>query len=124
VIGWTLDTGALIALERRQQRMWQLFRAAREDRCLITVPANVVAEWWRKRPDLADQILACLVVEGMGARLARQVGETIAAVRGAGVVDASVMASAAQRGDMVLTSDVDDLERIRKRFPNVRLLRV
>ena len=36
--------------------------------------------------------------------------------------DAVVMASAASRGDRVLTSDFDDLERLRSYFPGVRLL--
>jgi hypothetical protein len=31
------------------------------------------------------------------------------------------MASAAQRGDAVSTSDIDDLERLRLLFPSVRL---
>jgi len=34
------------------------------------------------------------------------------------------MASAARRGDVVLTSDFDDLERLRQRFPAVRVLGV
>jgi hypothetical protein len=39
-------------------------------------------------------------------------------------VDAAVMASAALRGDVVYTSDVDDLEQLREHFPSVRVLRV
>jgi hypothetical protein len=96
----------------------------REDRRLITVPVNVVAEWWRKRSDHADRILSALEVETMDLALAQRVGETVVALPGASLVDVCVVASAARRGDMVLTSDIDDLERIRKRFPNVRLLRV
>lgn len=124
MIGWTLDTGALIALERRQQRMWNIFRAGREDGRPMTAPATVVAEWWRTRSDHSERILSGLVIEPMDLELAKLVGEALAAMRGASLVDASVMASAAQRGDMVLTSDIDDLERLRKQFPNVRLLRV
>ena len=51
-------------------------------------------------------------------------GEAIAAVPSATAVDAIVMASAAQRGDVVYTSDFEDLERLRQRFPSVRVLRV
>ena len=51
-------------------------------------------------------------------------GEAMAAVRGATTVDAIVMASAAQRGDAVFTSDVDDLERLRAFFPSVRVFHV
>jgi hypothetical protein len=34
------------------------------------------------------------------------------------------MASAAQRGDVVLTGDLDDLTKLQVIFPKVRLLRV
>jgi hypothetical protein len=34
------------------------------------------------------------------------------------------MASAASRGDVVYASDVEDLERLRRYFPNVRVLGV
>ena len=39
-------------------------------------------------------------------------------------VDAIVMATAARRGGVVFTSDVDDLTRLREVFPNVRVLGV
>ena len=45
-------------------------------------------------------------------------------MRGATALDAIVMASAARRGDVVLTSDVYDLERLRAFFPSVRILGV
>jgi hypothetical protein len=48
----------------------------------------------------------------------------LAAVKGATLVDAIVMASAASRGDLVYTSDVEELERLRTRFPGVRVLGV
>jgi hypothetical protein len=38
------------------------------------------------------------------------------------VVDAVVMAAAAGRDDRLLTSDFDDLDRMRAYFPAVRLL--
>ena len=39
-------------------------------------------------------------------------------------IDAIVMASAAQRGDLVYTSDVGDLEKLRSYFPEVRVLAI
>jgi hypothetical protein len=57
-------------------------------------------------------------------------GEALASVpatrrrRGPGVVDAIVMASAASRGDVVYTTDVDDLESLQAFFPGVRVLSV
>ena len=65
---------------------------------------------------------AC-IIEPLLSELARVAGDAIAAVKGATVVDAVVMASAASRGDRVLTSDFDDLDRLRSYFPTVRLLR-
>ncbi|MEM1035064.1 MAG: hypothetical protein AAGN82_32290, partial [Myxococcota bacterium] len=64
------------------------------------------------------------IVERMDESLAEAVGETLADVRGASLVDAAVMTSAAKRGDVVFTSDIEDLERLQRRFPTVRLVRV
>lgn len=89
----------------------------------ITVPADVVGEWWRGRTDLRDSILASVDVEPLTEALAKRAGEALAAVAGATLVDAIVMASAATRGDVVYSSDVEGLERLRRRFPNVKVLR-
>ena len=122
--GFTLDTGALIALERQRQRAKKLVARALEDRLAVTVPADVVGEWWRGRTDAREQILAGATVEPLTVQLAKVAGEALAAVKGATLVDAIVMASAASRGDLVLTSDVSDLEKLRKVFPSVRVLGV
>jgi len=120
--GITFDTGALIALERRGQRIRKVLERAVETRVRITVPAAVVTEWWRGRTDLRERILAAVRVEPLSDPLARLAGEAIASVRGATAVDAIVMASAAQRGDVVYTADVDDLERLSRFFRGVRVL--
>jgi hypothetical protein len=84
----------------------------------------VVAEWWRGRTDIREAILAALIVEPMGASLARAAGDALAAVPQSAVVDAIVMASAARRQDVVLTGDVDDLARLASYFRGVRVLSV
>jgi hypothetical protein len=104
--------------------MWTYFRVAREDGVKITVPANVVAEWWRKRADTQEEILEAVIVEAMSEELAKLVGETLGQVRAATLVDATVMVSAARRGDVVLTANIGDFRRLRPRFPAVRVLRV
>jgi predicted nucleic acid-binding protein len=124
VIGLTFDTGALIALERRAQRMRAVIERALQKDQPITVPADVVAEWWRGRTDLRDSIVAAVDIEPLTEALAKRAGETLAAIPGTTLVDAIVMASAASRGDIVYTSDVRDLERLRRRFPSVRVLGV
>jgi predicted nucleic acid-binding protein len=119
----TLDTGALIALSRGEKRMRTVLLAAQECRAVITVPTVVVAEWWRKDSKRDRLILARVTTEPLSERVARLAGEAMAAVPRSTVVDAIVMASAAQRGDAVFTSDVGDLERLRGYFPQVRVFR-
>jgi predicted nucleic acid-binding protein len=124
-MGLTFDTGALIALERREIRMRKILDTALAGRVVITVPAAVVAGWWRARSPRHDAILAMFTVEDLGERLAKLAGEAMAAVPSATVVDAIVMASAASRGDPVYTSDIGDLVKLRDgRFPGVRVLAV
>jgi hypothetical protein len=123
VIGLTFDTGALIALERRKQRMRHVLEHALAKDQPITVPADVVGEWWRGRTDLGEAILASVDVEPLSVSLAKTAGEALALVAGATLVDAVVMASAASRGDIVYSSDVEDLEKLRRVFPGVRVLR-
>ncbi|MGH7293679.1 MAG: twitching motility protein PilT [Polyangiaceae bacterium] len=120
----TLDTGALIALERRRPRMWKVLHRARTLGVLPVVPADVVAEWWRGRRDVREHILASVVVEPLTDALARLAGECLAVVTGATTIDAIVMASAARHGDAVYTSEVGDLERLRAFFPGVRVFGV
>lgn len=122
--GMTLDTGALIALERRRARVLRLLRAAVELKMPVTVPVAVLAEWWRGRTDAREAILSALLIEPMDAALARTTGEALAAVRGATLVDAIVTASAARRGDVILTSDPSDLARLADHFGAVRVLAV
>jgi predicted nucleic acid-binding protein len=122
--GVTFDTGALVALERRRQRMARVYATAVADGVPVTVPVAVVAEWWRGRSDVREIILRGLRVEVMDEELGKLTGEALAAVDGAATIDAIVMASAARRGDLVYTSDSRDLERLRTYFPAVRVLGV
>lgn len=122
----TFDTGMLIGLERRKARAVGLLRSARRRGLRITVPAAVVAEWWRGSTKLGQEILNTpgLEIEPLTTSIAKAAGEAIAATKGATVVDAIVMASAALRGDTVYTSDVDDLTRLQHVFPGVVVLGV
>lgn len=73
---------------------------------------------------MRDIILRGVHVENIKASLACLAGEALAAVDGATAVDALVMASAATRGDIVYTSDFDDLNRLTTFFPEVRVFSV
>ena len=88
----------------------------------ITVPAAVITEWWRSRNDVRERILAGVRVEPLSESLAKVAGEALAAIKGATAVDAIVMASAAQRGDAVYTTDVSDLAKLAGYFRAVRVL--
>ncbi len=122
--GLTFDTGALIAAERRKQRIMKVITSAERAGIIITVPAAVIAEWWRDDSRHAAGLLSAFKVEPLTEHLAKLAGKAIAAVPGATTVDAIVMASAALRGDLVYTSDYDDLSSLQVRFPAVRILGV
>ena len=118
----TFDTGALIALQARRQRIVKVFAVAREQQVPMFAPSVAIAEWWRKRSARAEEILAAMRVEHTDTALVQVAGEALAAVKGAGSIDAIVMAAAARRGGVVYTSDVDDLLALRAFFPGVRVL--
>jgi predicted nucleic acid-binding protein len=124
VSGATYDTGMLIALERRKSRALAIHERLFERAIQITVPWVVVVEFWRARSERRDAILRSVDIEAASIDLAKRSGEALAAAAGATIVDVVVMASAAARGDVVYTSDYDDLAALQRRFPNVRLLAV
>jgi predicted nucleic acid-binding protein len=122
--GVTFDTGVLIAIERRKQRALQVHERLGERGIDINVPWAVVAEWWRARTDVRQNILRSVSVEIPTVALAKLAGLALAKVRRASTIDAIVMASAAMRGDVVYTTDLADLEKLREFFPSVRVLGV
>lgn len=122
IAGLTFDTGALIGLERRRQRIARVYTTAIEDGLMVTVPSVVLTEWWRGPSEAREAVLRGIRVEVVDRELAKLAGQALAAVRGATPVDAIVMASASRRGDLVYTSDFTDLERLRAFFPGVRVL--
>jgi predicted nucleic acid-binding protein len=117
--GLTLDTGALIALEAGRLAMRKVLYAAHAEGLLITVPAGVVAEWWRagRREKERARLLRSVHVEALEKHVAMAAGVALGLVGKATTIDALVMASAALRGDTVYTSDVGDLERLRAGVP-------
>ena len=85
----------------------------------------MIVEAWRggTRSARIASLLKAFLIEPLFPEFARVAGEAVAAVKGATVVAAVVMASAASRGDRVLTSDFEDLDQLRSYFPEVRLLK-
>lgn len=107
--GVTFDTGVLVALERRHAGALALLRACRLSRAAITIPAAVVAEWWRGSH---RALLESGRIEALTPELAERAGELLASTAGSNAVDATVVASAALRGDLVVTGDEHDLRKL------------
>jgi predicted nucleic acid-binding protein len=105
----TFDTGILVALERRHASALALLRACRLSRASITIPAAVVAEWWR---GTHRALLESGRVEPLTPELAERAGELLAKTASSNAVDATVVASAALRGDLVITGDEHDLREL------------
>jgi predicted nucleic acid-binding protein len=113
VAGLTLDTGALIAAERNNRAFWAFFKEAFEREVVPVIPAPVLAQAWRgpRQARLAQVVKACFV-EPLEERLAKTAGELLGRAKVSDVVDGTVVAGAARRGDVVLTSDPRDLRRL------------
>ncbi|MGF1668393.1 MAG: twitching motility protein PilT [Acidimicrobiia bacterium] len=108
--GLTYDTGALIAAERSDRRIWALHRRALERGIVPTVPAGVVGQGWRDGPQAQmPRLLAGCRIEVLDEARARSAGAACRASGSADIVDASVVVGAAARGDLVVTSDPADL---------------
>lgn len=112
--GLTYDTGALIAAERNDRRMWALHRRALERGLAPTVPAGVLAQSWRggPQPQLSCLLAGCRT-ESLDDRRARSAGGACATARTSDIVDATVVVGAAARDDLIVTSDPGDLAHLR-----------
>ena len=112
--GFTLDAGALIAIERRDERILALLeRASERGGVVFAVPVPVLAQVWRgsaRQAQLA-RFLALPEVEivACDAPSARAAGVLYGAAGTADVVDAFVVVCARERGHRVVTSDAGDL---------------
>lgn len=112
-MGVTYDTGALIAADRGERRLWARHRALLARREVPTVPAPVVAQSWRGgRQALLARLLAGCDVESLDDNQARSVGSLAARAATTDIVDACVVEGAMRRHDLVVSSDEDDLQTI------------
>lgn len=109
------DTGALIAGERNDRRMWALHMGFIAEEVVPVVPAPVLAEAWSGGPRQASlaRMLAGREVEPMSADQARQVGELAGRANHDDVVDVTVVEGVARRDDDVLiTSNESHMRKI------------
>jgi hypothetical protein len=115
--GFTLDAGALIAVERGDQRVKALLdRMIAKHDAILHVPAGVVAQVFRDGPrqvrltKLLNKPQTRIVP--LDARMAYITGLLLGRRGGSDVVDASVVVCARRYHQPVLTSDVKDLRRL------------
>jgi predicted nucleic acid-binding protein len=113
--GVVLDSGAFIALERRDRVMAHLARRLIEARTPLVTSAGVVAQVWRGG-DRAQAPVAFLLkhttVVDLSHAVARVLGRMLGATRTKDPVDAHVVLLARERGWPVISSDRDDLRAI------------
>jgi hypothetical protein len=119
--GVTFDTGALIALERRKASALALMRVCRQARIRITIPAPVIAEWWR---GAHIALLEAAVLEPLTPTLAKSAGELLKRAKRSDAIDATVVVSAAQRGDLIVTDDPRDLKALAAHVSGVDVVEV
>jgi len=111
-VGLVLDAGALIAFDRGDREVAALVEATRRRRERILTSSGCVAQAWRgggSRQALLSRLLQGVNERPLDPSGSKDVGELCAKAAAADVIDAHVALLAGDR-DMVLTSDVDDLQ--------------
>jgi predicted nucleic acid-binding protein len=116
VTGVTLDTGALIALERGEPRVTALLKRTLDDSdAIVHIPAGVLAQALRgPRQVRLTRLLKHrrTSVVPLDATTAQVIGLLLGARDGDDVVDASVVVCARRHGQPVVTGDPRDLRRL------------
>jgi len=118
-----LDSGAVIALSRGEQKARAYLARALELGAPVEVPVVVVAETLRGSPRDApvDRVLEAVgaVPEAREAH-GRTAGRLLGAARSSDTADALVVAQAIEAGGaQILTGDPDDLGRLARPHPEV-----
>ena len=120
-----LDSGAVIALARNDQRARSVLTAAWEAGADVSIPVVVFAETVRGRPrDAAvNRVIKAIgdsieVTEADGRAAGHLLGDTKMST----TIDAIVVASTDRTGGgTILTSDPDDLRRLTERNSTIRI---
>jgi hypothetical protein len=123
--GVTLDTGALIAIERADRKMQALLDEAHAAGLPIDIPAGPLAQAWRSGPRQARLArtlhLANVTIPALDEPNAKAAG-ILCGQRGTrDPIDASVVLNARGRDQAVITSDPADLGIL---DPHVRIIEI
>jgi hypothetical protein len=111
--GLTYAAGAPVAAERGHRGLWALHRRALERGVQPTVPAGVLGQGWRGGPqaDLSRLLEGCRT-ETFDEVRSRAAGQACGRSGTSDVIDATVVIGTIARGDLVVTSDAGDVNRI------------
>ena len=111
-LGLVYGTGALIAAEANDRRMWAVHARAMQRGVLPIVPAGCVVEAWRggRQPNLARLLDGCEIGSITGDHAKRAGALRRTAPDNVSAIDAMVVETAVRRGCAVATSDRCDIE--------------
>ena len=111
--GIVFDSGALIALERNDRAIWAALKLAATTSKDVIVPSAALAQVWRGKPSQVQlhRALNCCVIASFDA-VARDVGLLCGRTRTTDICDAQVAIVAAIQGDVLYTSDPNDMRRL------------
>ncbi len=125
--GVTYDTGALVAADHNDRRMWALHAGFLAEEVSPTVPAPVLAQAWRggSRQASLARFLALCSVESMSEQQAKSVGILAGKAAHDDIVDVTVADGAIRRRDAIITSNpthmrkITDAVRVRLRIETI-----
>jgi hypothetical protein len=109
-----LDAGALLALEKNDQAVWERFRSARLAGFPPVTHAGIVGQVWRAggpRQALLATALAATEVVPLDEELGRRAGRLLGRSGARDVIDAALVLLA-EDGDEIVTSDRTDLAKL------------
>ena len=108
-----LDAGGLIAVDRQDRTMGATLRVAQQERIPVRTSPAVLAQVWRNGPRQANlaRVLAGVDISVLDRSAGKRVGEVLARSRTSDVVDGHLGFIVSQ-GDVVFTSDDEDIKRI------------
>ena len=108
--GVVYDTGALLAADRRDTRLWALHAEALARDVIPLVPVVVLAQAWRGGPQASlSRLLRGCRVEPDTEALGRAAGTAGAVAGTSDVVDAIVIVIALRHDAVIFSSDPGDL---------------
>lgn len=113
-VPYVYDSGALIALDRNDRRMWARHQVALDDGRDIHVPSVVVGQAWRdaRIQVRLGRVLATCIVEPVGLERAKASGVLCGKAGTSDLIDAVVVTTGVSLGAVIWTSDHGDIKRL------------